>query len=71
MRIDVSTAQLGNYTFPTSLVNPTYNVTVDPAWMRVNLILGSDPFITYETPILAELDEFQTFMGHFFPDFTI
>ena len=72
MRIDVSTAQLGNYTFPTTLgYNAALNMTVDPMWIRVNLILGSDPFITYETPILAELDEFQTFMGHFFPDFTI
>jgi hypothetical protein len=37
-------------------------------WMRVNLILGSDPFITYETPILSELDEFMSFMTHYYPD---
>lgn len=39
--------------------------------MRVNLILGSDPFITYETPYLEELDEFQTYMSYFYPDITL
>ena len=51
MRIDIGNIQFSNYTLPTHLNTTDANGTrVDLGWLRVNLILGGDPFLTYETP---------------------
>lgn len=36
--------------------------------MRVNLILGSDPFIQFMTPFEQDLEEFDAYMFHTFPE---
>jgi hypothetical protein len=59
MRIDVSQVNLGNHSFPTHLGNATNSTTFeDPKWMRCNMILGEDPYLTIETPYIDELDSF-------------
>jgi hypothetical protein len=72
MRFDVNEVLMGNYSFPTHLnqFNATGNETErqDPHWMRVNLILGSDPFIQFMTPFESDLDEFDAYMFHTFPE---
>lgn len=39
--------------------------------MRMNFMLGSDPFITFETPYMEDLNEFQAYMNHFYPEIKI
>lgn len=71
MRFDVNEILMGNYSFPTHLgTNETVNFTTpdDPHFMRVNLILGSDPFIQFMTPFEQDLDEFDAYMRHTFPE---
>lgn len=68
----------GNYSLPTHLrTNFTENETVesttpeDPKWMRVNMILGGDPFITFETPYIEDLNEFKDYMALYYPEITM
>jgi hypothetical protein len=71
MRIDVSEVKMGNYSFPTHLgTNATSNFSTpeDPHWMRVNLMLGSEPFIQFETPYPEDLDEYEAYMSHYYPE---
>jgi hypothetical protein len=74
MRVDVSSVMFGNFTFPTHYgVNITDPVSTpeDPKWMRLNLIIGSDPFITYETPYIEELNDFIDYMATHYPEVKI
>lgn len=69
MRIDVSQINLGNHSFPTHLGNSSNSSTVeDPKWMRCNMILGENPYLTIETPYQEEMDNFSIFMNDTYPE---
>lgn len=71
MRFDVNEVLMGNYSFPTHLeqnISANASIAEDPHWMRVNLILGSDPFIQFMTPFEQDLHEFDAYMQFTFPE---
>jgi hypothetical protein len=77
LRFDVSSLNLGNHSFPTQLGNSSSNSsnftnsstpTSDPKWMRSNLILGGDPYITFETPYMEDIDDFLLYMNVTYPE---
>ena len=72
MRIDVSQINLGNHSFPTHLGNSTNSTTFeDPKWMRCNMILGEEPYLTIETPYIDELDSFEVYLNQTYPEIRI
>lgn len=75
MRFDVSQVNMGNYSFPTHLgnINDTSNFSTpeDPKWIRANLIIGSDPFITFETPFPEDVSEYLAYMGFVYPEISL
>ena len=72
MRIDVSQINLGNHSFPTHLGNATNSTTFeDPKWMRCNMILGEDPYLTIETPYVDDLDSFQAYLNKTYPEIKV
>jgi hypothetical protein len=72
MRFDVSQVSMGNYSFPTKLggSNDTTNFSTpeDPHWMRVNMVLGNDPFLQLETPFEQDLWDFAIYMSEAYPE---
>jgi hypothetical protein len=55
MRIDINDVRFTNFTFPTNS-----SISSDPSqtWMIANWIMGGDPYLTYETNVLEELDRY-------------
>lgn len=66
MRIDASDVMLGNYSFLPMV--SVFNETAEKEWMRVNLILGGDPFMTFETPHREDLNDYISFMNMTHPE---
>jgi len=72
LRFDVSQLNLGNHSFPTHLGNISNSSTVeDPKWMRANMILGGEPYLTIETPYLEELDSLHEYINATYPEIRI
>jgi hypothetical protein len=55
MRIDINDVRFTNFTFPTNS-----SISSDPSqtWMIANWIMGGDPYLTYETNVLEELNRY-------------
>lgn len=62
MRIDINDVRFTNFTFPTAS-----STSIDLTWMRANWILGGDPYLTYETNVLEELNSYSIYMNKTFP----
>lgn len=72
LRIDVSEIKLGNHSFPTHLGNNSNSSTYeDPKWMRANMIIGGEPYLTIETPYIEELKTFEQYLNETYPEVRI
>jgi hypothetical protein len=73
MRIVASDINLGNFSFLSKKNNS--NGTADNTtgqteedWVRVNWILGGEPYLTFETNEKKDLDDYQAYMSQSFPE---
>jgi hypothetical protein len=55
MRIDINDVKFSNFTFPT-LSNK--GSSADQTWMRANWIMGGDPYLTFETNMIEDLNNY-------------
>ena len=56
MRIDINDVRFSNFTFPTQSTSATSSS--DLTWMRANWIMGGDPYLTFETNALEDLNSY-------------
>jgi hypothetical protein len=47
------------------------STAVDPKWMRCNMLIGGDPYLTFETPYIEELDSFYQYLNDTYPELRI
>ena len=66
MRIDVNDLRFTSFSFPSNSTNPDNNITQN--WMRANWVMGGDPYITYETNVISELSEYETYINANYPE---